>query len=150
MSSLKFNFIPEYQLVENKTVYYHKASVLSKGRLSLGGKYIDDEGLEGKYVQFYQLKSATESGIGWRVIEGETSVDILNHCKQIKNNVNGGAVVSVTKILYSIGKYDKVYKKVDIQRYAPIFGENAGKSYHYIILNGGHEQPDVDTDNKEE
>ena len=135
MSMPKFTFIPEKQIDNRPEKKFYKASITDKGVMYLGASFVEDKELHGKYIQLYQLKTSTDSGIGMRIMEGETSLEVLNNCRLVKKNSSGSAFLSVAKILRSIGKYGQRYSKLDIVHYAPIFGANKGNEYWYIIVN---------------
>lgn len=131
----KYTFIPESQIDTKTETKFYKASITEKGILYLGAHFVEDKELDGKYIQLYQLKTATQEGIGMRIMEGSTSLQVLDKCRLVKKNSSGSAFISVAKILRSFGRFGEKYTKLDIVHYAPQFGQNKGFEYWYIILN---------------
>jgi len=135
MSLPKFTFIPEYQLEAEEKKKCHKATITNKGALYLSESFCYEYQLNGKFVQFYQLKTQSEVGVGWRIIEGDSLLEILDKCRKIIVNKSGGTLISLNKILKSIGKLGQKHKRLDIQHHKPLFGQNKGQEYWYVILN---------------
>lgn len=112
MSAPKFNFIPERQLnkIQSETVFHVSIYPTGGGSIVFPKLYVDINEMDGKFVRLFC--DVDKKVIGWKIIEGKTSLGELDDCRQIKKSSLGVARLGITKLLDNMGI--KIIEKVKL------------------------------------
>lgn len=126
----KFNFVPVRQLnSEAQAVTQFNVSIGKSGSMLFKEEDVDIYDIENKFISFFA--DTEKRAIGWKFIEGSTSLDELSDCKQYKKNTNGNITVGITKLLKLFTDEKKSYYKIPVQKYTSTLHE--GDIYYIII-----------------
>lgn len=120
----KFHFMPVHNVdirKENKTTI----NINKRGIITFSRRYVEENGLRGKYVKFYV--DIDKKTLGWQVIGVFNELSDLKKKKEyrkIKTTGSGNSTISLIPILKKINPDGNNYTKLTVDTYVDtLFGK---------------------------
>lgn len=130
MPTPKFAFVPERQLGQDPKESGYRVTLMKNGILRFPSDVVNIYDLDGKYIRMFA--DIQRKAVGWSIIEGKTSLEDIDDARLVKKNVNGGAVISIGRMLKKLGMSKETeFKNLEVNKFKGMLQAN---DIHYVIL----------------
>lgn len=131
MKNSKFDFVPEKQMKAPNADVKFRVSIYKTGTLVFPADAVYIYDLDGKYIRLYADRA--KRSIGWSLFEKSVPPEEMADARQLKKLGGGHIVVSIKKLLKSMGIEDLGggFKQLEVGIYKTTLQAN---DIYYVTL----------------